>query len=123
MAKKLSALELAEIERLLSEADRLVAQWWSAAPCPQHGQASLALGLRSDGKFFPLDDPADDAYRDALPNPRAAFIPISFQPRVFAVACCVCDRITGTFVNARGRLQPYRPGQSKRLAEIRAQME
>ncbi|MCL2466672.1 MAG: hypothetical protein FWF02_09900 [Micrococcales bacterium] len=118
---KMSALELADLERLVSEADQLVAQWLSAAPCPDHGGASLTLGCpgKEGSVFSPFTDPVKQVHqrtRDELKFGEYS------RPLVFAVACCVCGRITGTFADARGTLEPCQPGQSTYLAEIRAHL-
>ncbi|MCL2466671.1 MAG: hypothetical protein FWF02_09905 [Micrococcales bacterium] len=145
---KMSALELAELERLVSEADELVAQWCAAAPCPEHRGASLRLGaLRLGGPDYPptrvglvpVYDPAATIYELRSEMPAHQLL------QVFGVTCCVCGRITGTFVDegkhprsqpgpgqpgwapnttwwVQDSHQPYQPGQSAQLAEIRALM-
>jgi len=75
-------------ERTLAEADRLAAQWFNAAPCPQHGSADLTLGIPNGSDFYQSSTTMDEI----VPREEICATPV-------AVICRQCGRLTGTFVN------------------------
>ena len=98
----------------IAEVDSLAAQWFAAAPCPDHGGTALTLGIpAARGTLYQLENTlhgiaaCDDTEFSEWDISYDESQDAGTMPLFVAIVCRLCGRCTGSFIRNRENLRSY----------------